>query len=82
MAIVRNPNAKHHAIIDVSVLEDSRLSWTARGVYTYLLGHNDGEEVLLDHLDHAGPDEREEVEDALGELVAIGYLTQADQAVS
>jgi hypothetical protein len=82
MAIVGRSNAKHHTIIDVSVLEDSRLSWTARGIYLYLCGYEDGEEVLLDHLLHAGPDEREEVECALAELVAIGFITLDDQAAS
>jgi hypothetical protein len=82
MAIVRNPNAKHYAIIDVAVLEDSRLSWRARGVYVYLLGYNDGEEVLLDHLLHASPDERDEVESALAELVAMGLITLPAKAAS
>jgi hypothetical protein len=82
MAIGRKPNASRHTIIDISILEDSRLSWTARGIYLYLSGYKDGEEVLLDHLLHAGPDEREEVEAALAELVAIGFITLDDEAAS
>lgn len=72
---VRSPNAVSHAIIDRSVLEDSRLSWTARGVIAYLLAFGDGYEVLSAHLVHAGAEEMHDVEAALGELVAVGYIT-------
>lgn len=80
--IIRNPNAKHHAIINSRLLEDSRLSWAARGVLAYLMAWPDGEEVLAAHLFHASPDEQQDIESALDELTTVGYIARADKAAS
>jgi hypothetical protein len=80
--IVRNPNARSHAIIDRGVLEDSRLSWAARGVLAHLLAFDDGYEVLTAHLVHAGAQEHDDVKQSLEELVAVGYITFEDEVAS
>jgi hypothetical protein len=72
----------HHAIVPIDCLEDQRLSWTARGVVACLVAFSDGVEALLVHRAHASADERQEIEEALRELEAAGYIEFNEQAAS
>ena len=77
--IVRTPKTKNYATIDNRVLEDSRLSWKARGIIAHLLSKPDGWEVMTQQLINAGPDGRDAVVSALKELEKFGYITRTEQ---
>jgi hypothetical protein len=57
-------------LIPRRVIEDHRLSWTAKGLLTYLMSWPDGSEVPL-----PAPDSGEDVPAALAELEQHGYLS-------
>jgi hypothetical protein len=63
-----------YVMVSRSVSEDSRLSWEARGVLTYLLGKPDNWQVRVTNLVNAGPGSRERMMRILRELEDNGYL--------
>ena len=79
MAIIRNPNRSNFTIIDNRVLEDTRLSWGARGMAAYLLSKPDTWEVMRQHLINQSPGGRGVVDSILEELGSFGYITREEQ---
>jgi len=75
MPIIRVQHRKHgYAIMQTSCLEDSRLSWRARGMLAYLLSRPDQWEVRLADLVHRSHNEKiGAIRNALKELTACGY---------
>jgi hypothetical protein len=75
--IVRTPHRDRFVVIDKTALEDSRLSWRARGLLAYLLTKPDNWRVLVAQLVSAGPDGRTSVRAGLTELESAGYITRS-----
>jgi 5-methylcytosine-specific restriction endonuclease McrA len=76
MSIHRAPKDKDHpyAIIETACLEDTRLSWKARGVLVYLLSKPEEWTIRVRELIHASDQNgRQSVRSALKELQACGY---------
>ena len=48
--IKRSPRRRRYVIIEQSVVEDSRLSWAARGILGYLLSRPDSWQVRVKDL--------------------------------
>lgn len=74
MAIRRNPRPVRYSIIPNGALEDTRLSWAARGMLCYLLSKPDNWAVNRDHLESQSPDGQTKVRSTLTELETLGYL--------
>src|SRR5512136_1636955 len=74
--IIRIAKRRSYSVIPNSVLEDTSLSWEARGMLCYLLSKPDHWEVRVGHLISEGPAGREKVQSILHELEAKNYLTR------
>jgi len=81
--IVRGPRRRGYVIIPNRAVEDSRLSWKARGLLAYLLSRPDGWHTDSVRLADVGPDGRDAIRSGLTELERAGYLrrirTQVDR---
>ena len=72
--IIRAARRLRFAILDSRVIEDSRLSWAARGVLTYLLSRPDNWRVLVKDLQRRGNLRRDGIYSVLRELRQAGYV--------
>ena len=61
------------ARITKSMLNDSRLSWRAKGILSYLLGKPEGWKMRVDDLANHSTDGKTAIRSALNELRAFGY---------
>jgi hypothetical protein len=59
--------------IDNRVINDSRLSWKARGILIYLLSKPDDWEVSFENLINNSPDGRQSLQTGFRELKKMGY---------
>lgn len=81
----KRPDTRFYTL-NKDISEDTRLSWSARGMLIFLLGKPDNWTVSVSHLikqtaDSARPSSRDAVRNIIAELVAAGYM-KADTARS
>lgn len=81
----KRPDTRFYTL-NKDISEDTRLSWSARGMLIFLLGKPDNWTVSVSHLikqtaDSARPSSRDAVRNIISELVAAGYM-KADTARS
>ena len=72
--IVRAPRRHRFVIIDQRAIEDTRLSWAARGLLGYLLSRPDDWKVLVNDLRKRGDLGRDGIYRLLRELRDVGYV--------
>ena len=72
--IVRAPRRHRFVIIDQRAIEDTRLSWAARGLLGYLLSRPDDWKVLINDLRKRGDLGRDGIYRLLRELRDTGYV--------
>lgn len=72
--IIRAPRRHRFVIIDQHAIEDSRLSWAARGLLGYLLSRPDDWKVLVNDLRKRGDLGRDGIYKLLRELREAGYV--------
>ncbi len=74
--VFRNMHNKEnpYALVSKECLDDSRLSWKARGLLAYLLGKPDTWEVVSEHLKKQASDGARSLRSGLLELQFFGYL--------
>ena len=72
--ILRHPNRSRWTVIDNRILEDSRLSWEARGLLAFLLSKPDKWKVNVKHLENQAEAGRTKIRRILKELTDSGYL--------
>jgi hypothetical protein len=72
--IVRAARRHRFVIIDQRAIEDSRLSWAARGLLGYLLSRPDDWKVLVNDLRKRGDLGRDGIYRLLRELRDVGYM--------
>jgi hypothetical protein len=73
--IIRARRRHRFVIVDQRAVEDTRLSWAARGLLGYLLSRPDDWKVLVKDLQRRGDLGRDAVYKLLKELRAAGYLS-------
>ena len=72
--IIRNRGRNRDCtVVAKKMLADPRLSWKAKGILSYLLGHSDDWEVRTEDLVNRSIDGRDAVYSALNELRKAGY---------
>ncbi len=72
--IIRSPRRHRFVIIDQHAVEDSRLSWAARGLLGYLLSRPDDWKVIVNDLRKRGNLGRDGIYRLLRELRDAGYV--------
>lgn len=72
--IIRAPRRHRFVIIDQHAIEDTRLSWAARGLLGYLLSRPDDWKVLINDLRKRGDLGRDGIYRLLRELREAGYV--------
>ncbi len=72
--IIRAPRRHRFVIIDQHAVEDTRLSWAARGLLGYLLSRPDDWKVLINDLRKRGDLGRDGIYKLLRELREAGYV--------
>lgn len=78
-----SPIRDNFTILPNETIEDSRLSWEARGLLTYLLSKPDHWQVIVGHLATESPKaKKEKVLSILKELELAGYVTNNGQFMS
>lgn len=78
MTTIRVHHERDYTVIDNSALQDSRLSFVARGIHHLLLSYPDGWEVQVKQLQEQTPKEgRDAIRKALTELKNFGYVVKA-----
>ena len=77
--IRRLPRHHRFVVIEHSVVEDSRLSWAARGILVYLLSKPDDWSVRVTDLSRRGDLGRCSIYKLLKELREFGYVTYHPQ---
>lgn len=77
--IKRLPRRQRFVMIEQSVVEDSRLSWAARGILAYLLSKPDDWSVRVTDLSRRGDLGRCSIYKLLKELREFGYVTYHSQ---
>ena len=77
LSILRNPNRYRYTVIDSSALEDTAISFEAKGVLAYLLSKPDGWEIHQEHLSRVGGIGCHKMMRILSELRKAGYIPEA-----
>lgn len=76
MRIHRSKHSAGFTVLPNSCLRDRRLSFTARGLLSYLLSHPESTRQDIKTLSAGNPEGQEAVARAMRELIAHGYLTR------
>lgn len=71
--IVKVYKKANFVAIDNKILNDTELSWKAKGLLCYLLSKPNDWQVRLSDLRKKSTDGRDSVRSAMGELIDIGY---------
>ncbi len=74
MSVIRITKQKNFSIISNIPLNDSTLSFKAKGIWAYLMSKPDDWYVRIKHLATASLDRRDAVYSGIGELVKSGYM--------
>jgi len=72
--IIRAARRYRYAQIDIRAIEDTRLSWAARGLLIYVLSRPDDWRVIARHLARQGDLRRDGIYRLLRELRTCGYV--------
>lgn len=80
MAIIRQKREKNYSVVNNQILEDTRMSFKARGLLTYMLSKPDNWQFYADELvKHSDKDGISAIKSALNELEACGYLKRVQK---
>ena len=74
MAKIKKQYGKRYTVTDNQLIEDDRLSWKARGIFTYLWAQSDDWEFYEIEVTKHAPDGRDSLRTGLKELEKFGYL--------
>ena len=74
MSEIRVTRAEACTIVPNSVVNDSRLTWEARGMLVYLLGNSANGTIRIGDLIHQAPCGRDKTRRILEELEKAGYI--------
>lgn len=74
MAKIKKHYEKRYTVTDNQLIEDNRLSWKARGIFTYLWAQSDDWDFYEVEVTKHAPDGRDSLRTGLKELEKFGYL--------
>ncbi len=76
MAIIRVEKQGNFVSIDKTCIEDSRLSYKAKGLHTYLMSRPDNWKPILAQLSNVSTDKQGSVRSGMKELEKYGYIVR------
>lgn len=80
MAIIRQKREKNYSVVNNQILEDTRMSFKARGLLIYMLSKPDNWQFYSEELvKHSDKDGISSIKTALNELEACGYLKRVQK---
>lgn len=82
MCVVRTKKTQNFVIIHKGVLEDPRLSFKAKGLWTYCMSRPDDWTFMVSHLSTVSKDGEDAVYSALDELIECGYVKRVQPVVA
>jgi hypothetical protein len=74
MPIVRVQKRRRFTVIDNEILENTTLSWKAKGLLSYLLSKPNDWTVILEHLCTQASDGMTSLRSGIDELIKEGYI--------
>ena len=74
MVRIKRDRSNHITIVDQDLIRDSRLSWKARGIFTYLWSQSESWEFNEVEVAKHSTDGRDSLRTGLKELEDAGYL--------
>lgn len=77
--IIRVHKESNFVIVSRFPLEDSRLTWEARGMYGFLLAKPDNWQISLEHLSKSSPTGYDKAKRILSELVNFKYIRKEER---
>lgn len=72
--IIRAPRRNRYLVLDQRIIDDTRLSWAARGMLAYLLSRPDNWEVRVKDLQRRGNLGRDGTYKLISDLRSTGYV--------
>ncbi len=78
-SIFRVNKTENFVSISRFTLEDSRMSWEARGLYAFLLAKPDDWETCIQHLINSSPAGRDKTKRVVKELIGFNYIVKVEQ---
>lgn len=76
MNVIRVAKRQRYTVVDRRTVNDSRLTFRARGVLVWLLDKPDGWEITREELAKQTPEGQDAMRTVLKELVTLGYLVR------
>ena len=71
---IKTKKEKNYTVIDNTFIKDTRLSWKAKGLMTYLLSLPDDWTIHLSEIEQHATDGKSALRSAINELKEFGYL--------
>lgn len=71
---IREPRDRSYTVVDNTFIRDERLSWRAKGLFTYLLSLPEDWKIYLSEIQKHSIDGETALRSAVSELVTYGYL--------
>lgn len=72
--LIRVYKRKQFVVVETPTVEDTRLSWAARGILIYLLAKPDDWKVIVSNLVNSGDLKRDGILKRINELMKFGYI--------
>lgn len=76
---VKQPRKDKYTVLDNTCIKDSRLSWKAKGVHTYLMSLPDDWKIYLSEVVKHSTDGKDALNSAIKELIHFGYIQKKGQ---
>ena len=71
---IKTKKEKNYTVLDNTFIKDTRLSWKAKGLMTYLLSLPDDWTIHLSEIEQLATDGKSALLSAINELKEFGYL--------
>ncbi|MCC0652194.1 hypothetical protein [Clostridioides sp. ES-S-0001-03] len=76
MNVVKGCNKQFYVILNSACLQDSSLSWQAKGLHLYLMTKSENEKIYLEDLKNKSSNGRDSTANILNELIEKGYVSR------
>lgn len=75
---IREKKERDYTVLDNTFLRDDKLSWKAKGVFSYILSLPEDWKIYMGELEKHATDGKDSLRSAINELVEAGYIVKAE----